>query len=69
MKDRIIIGGFQGVNFSFWDVTNGFELFSVKSGGRQRRHIFSLDQKSLGDKAPIKWSLLALCASSTASRN
>jgi WD40 repeat protein len=69
VKERIIIGGFQGVNFSLWDVTNGFELFSVKSGGRQRRHIFSLDQKSLGDKAPIKWSLLALCASSTASRN
>jgi WD40 repeat protein len=69
VKDRIIIGGFQGVNFSFWDVTNGFELLSVKSGGRQRQDIFSLDQKSLGDKAPIQWSLLALCASSTASWN
>lgn len=69
VKERIIVGGFQGVKFSLWDITSGFELFSVKSGGRQRRHIMFLDQQSLADKAPIKWSLVALCASSTALRN
>jgi len=62
---RVIVGGFQGATFSLWDTTNGFELLSVKSGGRQRRHIVLLDEKSIINSKAVQYSLLAICASSS----
>ena len=62
---RVIVGGFQGATFSLWDTTNGFELLSVKSGGRQRRHIVLLDEKSIINLKAVQYSLLAICASSS----
>eukprot|EP00978_Attheya_sp_CCMP212_P013195 scaffold33114_cov55-Attheya_sp.AAC.2 len=67
-EERIIVGGFFGNTFVLLDLFNGYEFFSVDTGGRQRRQDFFVQFTDDGSIGLLSFGI-AVCSSRKDGRN
>lgn len=56
----LVVGGYMGNNFIVWNVTRGYQLLGIDTGGRQRQLAFHADFASRAFQYPAAYAI-AIC--------